>query len=56
MDGFEKTVRPVLLVDMRITKVMEYSEIFLTRVMACRRAAKFLGREFNLVIKETKFL
>ena len=35
---------------------MEYFEIFLSRMLMCRRAAAFLGCEFGLVINGTRLL
>ena len=35
---------------------MEYFEIFLSRMVMCRRAATFLGCDFSLVINGTRLL
>ncbi|MFY9358392.1 MAG: phosphohydrolase, partial [Bacillota bacterium] len=35
---------------------MEYFEIFLTRMVACKRAAEFLGATFELSINDVKLL
>jgi len=35
---------------------MDYFEIFLTRMVLCRRAASFLGCEFELVINGVRLL
>ncbi len=43
-----------LVIDTRISQVIEYFEIFLTRMTACRRAAKVLGCEFQLYINNTR--
>jgi metal-dependent HD superfamily phosphatase/phosphodiesterase len=51
-----KTITLELSIDNHISKVMEYFEIFLTRMMACQKAAKLLGCEFKLVINNTKLL
>ncbi len=45
-----------LEVDTSISQVMEYFEIFLTRMVMCRRAASFLGRTFHLIINKAKLL
>ncbi|MHB8158676.1 MAG: HD domain-containing protein [Desulfocucumaceae bacterium] len=45
-----------LTIDIEICPVMEYFEIFLTRMMLCRRAAVFLGCEFELIINGSKLL
>jgi uncharacterized protein len=52
----KKTITLDVMINTRISKVMEYFEIFLTRMMASQRAAKILGCEFKLVINHTKFL
>ncbi len=43
-------------IDTAISQVMEYFEIFLTRMQMCRRAAAALDARFALVINETKLL
>lgn len=43
-----------LTIDTRISQVIEYFEIFLARMTACRRAAKVLGCEFNLFINNIR--
>jgi len=43
-----------LIIDTRISPVIEYFEIFLSRMMACRKAAKVLKSEFNLYINNTR--
>ena len=45
-----------ITIDTSISQVMEYFEIFLTRMMMCRRAADFLNARFNLVINEYQLL
>ncbi|MCL6447320.1 MAG: HD domain-containing protein [Armatimonadetes bacterium] len=45
-----------LTIDTGICPVMEYFEIFLTRMMLCRRAANFLNCNFELVINGSKLL
>ena len=56
VDGAAKTVRLELVIDTRLSQVMEYFEIFLPRMVMCRRAAKLLGCEFKLQINGTKLL
>lgn len=56
VDGVAKTVRLELGIDTRLSQVMEYFEIFLPRMVMCRRAAKLLGCEFKLQINGTKLL
>lgn len=45
-----------LEIEISICPVMDYFEIFLSRMLLCRRAANFLGCEFALVINEAKLL
>lgn len=52
----EKAIRLSLEVDTSIIAIMEYFEIFLTRMVMCRRAAQHLGCHFELVINETRLL
>ncbi|NLN04169.1 MAG: HD domain-containing protein [Clostridiaceae bacterium] len=50
MDTNEKTVTLKLNIDTSQCSVMEYFEIFINRMLLCRRAAEYLGLEFKLVI------
>lgn len=50
------TVTMELTIDIGICPVMEYFEIFLTRMVMCRRAADFLNCKFALVINGAKLL
>jgi hypothetical protein len=43
-----------LVIDTRISQVIEYFEIFLSRMSACRKAAKALGCEFQLYINGSR--
>lgn len=45
-----------LTIDTQISKVMEYFEIFMSRMLMCRRAASFLNCTFELIINERKLL
>jgi len=45
-----------LSVDNRISSVMEYFEIFLSRMMISRRAVNFLGMEFHLIVNGNNLL
>ncbi len=42
--------------DLKISPVIEYFEIFLTRMNLCRRAAESLGVTFGLVINKSRIL
>ncbi|MBP2018250.1 metal-dependent HD superfamily phosphatase/phosphodiesterase [Symbiobacterium terraclitae] len=52
----QKVIRLSLVVDTSIIAIMEYFEIFLTRMIMCRRAAELLGCRFELVINENRLL
>ena len=52
----EKTASLILLIDTNICPVMDYFEIFLTRMTMNRRAADFLGLRFQLLINGSKLL
>lgn len=56
VDSARRTITMDLSIDIRICPVMEYFEIFLTRMMLCRRAANFLNCNFELVINGSKLL
>jgi metal-dependent HD superfamily phosphatase/phosphodiesterase len=43
-----KEIRLVLTIDARIASVMDYFEIFLSRMVMCRSAAQFLGCSFHI--------
>ena len=45
-----------LSVDTRYGSVMEYFEIFLTRMILCRKAAEKLGLQFKLIINEQQLI
>lgn len=45
-----------LTIDTKICPVMEYFEIFLNRMVMCRRAAEFLDSHFSLVINDYRLL
>jgi len=45
-----------LTIDTEICPVMDYFEIFLTRMVLCRKAAAYLGQQFELIINDTRML
>ena len=53
VDKDAKTINLELTTDTQAASVMEYFEIFLTRMLMCRRAADFFGYRFRLVINGT---
>jgi hypothetical protein len=53
----EKTlIKLKLSIDTRYCSVMDYFEIFLTRMILCRKAAEKLGLEFRLIINEQQMI
>jgi metal-dependent HD superfamily phosphatase/phosphodiesterase len=52
----EKMAVLSLTIDTEISPVMEYFEIFLTRMVLCRKAADYLGLRFELNINNIKLL
>ncbi|BBB92868.1 MAG TPA: HD domain-containing protein [Methylomusa anaerophila] len=55
----DRDIRNITLklnIDTKICPVMEYFEIFLLRMIMCRRAAEFLECRFKLVINENELL
>lgn len=56
VDGAGKMITMDLMIDTDICPVMEYFEIFLSRMLLCRRAANFLNCEFALIINGAKLL
>ncbi|MBQ2956658.1 MAG: HD domain-containing protein [Clostridia bacterium] len=52
--GRQITLR--LTIDTGFCAVMDYFEIFLGRMLLCRRAAEYLGLQFRLVINEAAML
>jgi metal-dependent HD superfamily phosphatase/phosphodiesterase len=56
VDAAARTISLSLDIDTTVSQVMEYFEIFLSRMLMCRRAAAFLGCDFTLVINGTRLL
>ena len=54
VDAKAETITLELEIDTSISPVMEYFEIFLSRMVMCRRAAQYLGCSFNLVVNGTR--
>lgn len=52
----KKKISYVIKIDTGISQVMEYFEIFLSRMIISKRAANFLGCDFELLINEVKLL
>jgi uncharacterized protein len=56
VDGAAKKITLELDIDTTIIQLMHYFEIFLERMVMCRRAAEFLSCSFGLVINGTRLL
>lgn len=56
IDVEKKVITLHLTVDEEICSMYEYFEIFLGRMMMCRRAAEMLGAEFKLMVNGSKVL
>ena len=56
VDAPARSVTLELTIDTRISQVMEYFEIFLPRMVMCRRAAQWLHCQFRLQMNGTKLL
>lgn len=56
VDGEARVITMELSIETEICPVMEYFEIFLTRMIMCRRAANFLDCKFELIINGAKLL
>ena len=52
----KKTVRLSIRIDTKMSSVMDYFEIFLGRMILCRKAAESLGLEFKLVINDQQLI
>jgi metal-dependent HD superfamily phosphatase/phosphodiesterase len=56
VDADAKTVTLELEIDTEISDVLEYFEIFLSRMMMCRRAAEGLGCKFRMTVNGATLL
>ncbi|MDI6799517.1 MAG: HD domain-containing protein [Actinomycetota bacterium] len=56
VDDAAKKISLEIQIDTTISKVMDYFEIFLTRMVMCRQAAEVLGCSFSLVINDVQLL
>jgi metal-dependent HD superfamily phosphatase/phosphodiesterase len=54
VDEANKKIILEIKIDTSVSSVMEYFEIFLSRMTVCRRAAEFLGLKFELEINGQK--
>ncbi|NLK37651.1 MAG: HD domain-containing protein [Epulopiscium sp.] len=56
IDMGNKIVRLEMKIDTKICSLMDYFEIFLVRMLMCRRAAEFLNIKFELMANGSKLL
>ena len=56
IDDMHSEITLSLTIDTAISSVMEYFEIFLERMLLCKKAASALGLEFNLVMNRQEVL
>lgn len=56
IDVENKLISLEIDIDTEVCSVMEYFEIFLTKMLMCRRAAKYLGCEFALLVNHNRLL
>lgn len=56
VDEVRRLIELEISIDTSISQVMEYFEIFLSRMVRCRGAAEFLGCKFGLVVNNTRLL
>lgn len=56
IDEEKRTASLEITIDTSISQVMEYFEIFLSRMVVCRRAAEFLKLRFELEINGNRLL
>lgn len=56
VDPDKKTITLEIKIDTKVSQVMEYFEIFLSRMLVCKRAAEFLKMKFELIINNQKLL
>lgn len=56
VDPEARTLTLELSIDTSVSQVLEYFEIFLERMIMCRRAAKVLGCDFRITVNDTPVL
>jgi metal-dependent HD superfamily phosphatase/phosphodiesterase len=56
IDGINRQITLHLTIETSIVPVIEYFEIFLKRMMMCRKAADFLSANFSIIINNAKLL
>lgn len=56
IDGIGRLITLYLTIETAIVPVIEYFEIFLKRMLMCRKAAAFLDANFSIIINNAKLL
>ncbi len=56
LDTQARTLTLELTIDTAISSVMDYFEIFMNRMLLCRKAAKYFGLEFRMVVNRSAVL
>ncbi|WP_338823452.1 hypothetical protein MHOCP_16480 [Moorella humiferrea] len=56
VEAARRSITLELNIDLSVSTPMEYFEIFMTRMMMCRRAAAFLGCHFGLIANGARLL
>lgn len=56
IDKEKNMISLTLKIDTLICPVMEYFEIFLDRMVLCKKSAEFFGCDFELIINDTRLL
>lgn len=56
VDEDQRLITLCITIETEYTPIMEYFEIFLERMLMCRRAAAYLGCQFKLKINEVLLL
>ena len=56
VDNENKKILLTLKIDTLVCPVMEYFEIFLERMVLCKKSAAYFGCEFELIINDTRLL
>lgn len=56
IDKKEKIITLSITIDEKICSLIDYFELFLGRMLMCRRASNFLGCDFKMIVNGTKIL
>jgi metal-dependent HD superfamily phosphatase/phosphodiesterase len=56
VDKEKKEITLNLVIDTEISEVVEYFEIFLSRMLLCKRAAEYLETKFSMFINKVKLI